>query len=159
MVMDIFREMPQYSETLEEIVKSGCLTRSQYQLADANRRELALICMFRHFKHHYHDSRLKFTCTVQWSSKTEPMQSNIRRRGLSDTQHPTRLWRLWRPFKTLISILINLISRHSHAINFLCEAPGTKIMCFQQSRKRLRPFLLPDLLHHRHHWIIESLIG
>jgi hypothetical protein len=58
-VMGIFREMPQYRETLEEIVKSGRLTRSQDRPPDANKRELALIRIIRHFKHHYR-SRFNF---------------------------------------------------------------------------------------------------
>jgi hypothetical protein len=34
-----------------------------------------------------------------------------------------------------------------------------EIMYFQQTRKRLRPLFLPDLLHHGHRWIIESLFA
>jgi hypothetical protein len=54
------------SETLEEIVKSYSLTRSQDRPPDANRRELALIRMIRHFKHHYR-SRLKFNFYIHCS--------------------------------------------------------------------------------------------
>jgi hypothetical protein len=51
--MDIFLEMPQYSETLEKIVKSCRLMRRQDRPPDAGRGELALIRIIRHFKHHY----------------------------------------------------------------------------------------------------------
>jgi hypothetical protein len=68
--MGIFREMPQYSETLEEIVKSRrltrSLTRSQDLPPDANRHELALIHMIRHFKHHYL-SRLKLKIYMHYA--------------------------------------------------------------------------------------------
>ena len=51
--MGIFREMSQNRETLEEIVESGRLTKSQDRPLDAISRELTLICIIRHFKHHF----------------------------------------------------------------------------------------------------------
>jgi hypothetical protein len=51
--MGIFQEVSQNRETLEEIVESGRLTRSQDRPLDAISRELALIRIIRHFKHHF----------------------------------------------------------------------------------------------------------
>jgi hypothetical protein len=51
--MGIFREMSENRETLEENVKSCCRTRRQDQPPDANSRELTLISIKLHFKHHY----------------------------------------------------------------------------------------------------------
>jgi hypothetical protein len=103
--------MPQYSETLEKIIKS-CLLKKRQDLPPDARCELALICIIRHSSTiTIHDSSLKFTCTVQRSSKIEPIQSNIRKQRLSFTQTLSIF--------ILISILMILISQYPHAIK-LC---------------------------------------
>ena len=56
--MGIFLES-QNREILEDIVKSGRLKRRQDRPHEANSRELALIRIIRHFKHHYR-SHLEF---------------------------------------------------------------------------------------------------
>jgi hypothetical protein len=89
--LGIFREMPQYRETLEEIVKSGRLTKHQDHPPDANKRELALIRISSNIT--VHDSRLKFTCRsalcdgVAKRSQCNPTLGSKD----SDSQHPRRL--------------------------------------------------------------------